>query len=128
MDLRILWIGVGGMAGSMARYALSGWVLTWLGPGFPWGTLSVNLLGSFLLGLLAQVGQASDWLGPTTRMALTVGAMGAFTTYSTFSLETFRLVQTGSWLAASGNVLGTVISCLVATGLGLAAGRLLVGS
>lgn len=128
MDARIWWIGLGGMAGSVARYLMSGWVLTWLGPAFPWGTLSVNLLGSFLLGVLAQIGQASDWMGPTTRTALTIGVMGGFTTYSTFSLETWRLLESGAWLHAGLNVLGTVLSCLVATALGLAAGRALVGS
>ena len=87
---RFLWICVGGAAGTGARYLLSGWALATLGASFPWGTLAVNVLGSFLLGLLMQVGITTSLLSPTLRLALTTGVMGGFTTYSTFNYETIR--------------------------------------
>ncbi len=125
---RLLWICLGGAAGTALRYLVSGWVLRALGTSFPYGTLAVNLLGSFLLGALMHVGLSTEWLSPTLRLALTTGAMGGFTTYSTFSYETMRLVQDGAWGNASLNVAATVVLCLVAAFAGLAAGRLLTGT
>ena len=84
---RFFWICLGGAAGTGARYLLSGWTLAAFGVAFPWGTLSVNVIGSFLLGLLMPVGVATPLLSPTLRLALTTGVMGGFTTYSTFNSE-----------------------------------------
>jgi len=120
---RFLWVCLGGAAGSGARYLMSGWLLRWLGTGFPYGTLGVNLIGSFLLGLLMQVGLGSDVMTPTTRLALTTGVMGGFTTYSTFSYETLRLLQEGAWLYATLNILATFAGCLAASVLGYLLGR-----
>lgn len=125
--IRLLWICLGGAAGSGLRYLVSGWVLRALGTSFPYGTLAVNLLGSFLLGALMHLGLSTEWLTPTLRLALTTGAMGGFTTYSTFSYETMRLVEDGAWALASVNVAATVVLCLGAAFAGLAAGRLLTG-
>ena len=124
---RFLWICAGGAAGTGARYLLSGWALAALGPAFPWGTLAVNLLGSFLLGLLMQVGVATPLLSPTLRLALTTGVMGGFTTYSTFNYETIRYVQDGSWPVALANVTATFVGCLAAGLAGVAAGRGILG-
>lgn len=88
---RFRWICVGGAVGTGARYLLSGWLLRAAGPGFPWGTLAVNVAGSFLLGLLMQLSFASDLFPPTRRLVLTTGVMGGFTTYSIFNYETLRL-------------------------------------
>jgi fluoride exporter len=124
---RFLWICVGGAAGTGARYLLSGWALSALGASFPWGTLTVNVLGSFLLGLLMQVGITTSLLSPTLRLALTTGVMGGFTTYSTFNYETIRYVQDGSWPVALANVAATLVGCLVAGFGGLTLGRWIFG-
>ena len=129
---RFLWICLGGAVGSGARYLVAGWVQTrvqeWLGHGFPYGTFAVNLLGSFLLGVLMQVGMTVESMSPTLRMALSIGVMGGFTTYSTFSYETMRLLQDSAWLLAFTNIALTVLICLGACFLGVAAARAIVGS
>lgn len=125
---RFLWICLGGAAGTGARYLLSGWLLRVAGPSFPWGTLAVNVLGSFLLGLLMQVALTTDLLSPTARLALTTGVMGGFTTYSTFNYETLQYFQQDDWLLGLANVGVTVAACLAAGVLGLLSGRLLTGS
>jgi fluoride exporter len=123
-----LWICLGGAAGTGARYLLSGWLLRAAGPAFPWGTLAVNVLGSFLLGLIMQVAVATDLLSPTLRLALTTGLMGGFTTYSTFNYETLQYFEQSDWLLGFANVAATVVVCLAAGGLGIIAGRMLAGS
>lgn len=124
---RFLWICLGGAAGTGARYLISGWALTALGASFPWGTLAVNILGSFLLGFLMQVGLATSLITPTLRLTLATGVMGGFTTYSTFNYETIRYMQDGSWPLALGNIAATVLGCLAAGFAGLAAGRWIFG-
>ncbi len=124
---RFLWICLGGAAGTGARYLLSGWALAALGPSFPYGTLAVNLIGSFCVGLLMQVGIATPLLSPTARLTLTTGVMGGFTTYSTFNYETIRYAQDGSWALALANIGATLAGCLAAGLLGVAAGRGLFG-
>lgn len=123
---RFLWICLGGAIGTGARYLLSGWLLRITGSGFPYGTLAVNVIGSFLLGVLMEAALATDF-PPTLRLALTTGVMGGFTTYSTFNYETLQLFQDEAWLLGFANLGITVIACLVAGVLGLAAGRLIAG-
>ncbi len=125
---RLLWICLGGAVGTAGRYLLGDWLLRVAGPAFPWGTLAVNLLGSFLLGFLMQVALSTDWISPTLRLTLATGVMGGFTTYSSFNYETLRLLQSGSWLLASANLFGTVAGCLCAGVLGLGLGRLVAGA
>lgn len=125
---RFLWICLGGAVGTGARYLVSGAVLRWLGSGFPYGTLAVNLLGSFLLGALTQIGLGSGAMSPTLRLALTTGVMGGFTTYSTFSYETVTLLQQDAWALAFANIGITVATCLVACFLGIIAVKTIVGS
>jgi CrcB protein len=108
---RFLWICLGGAAG----------------PGFPWGTLAVNVIGSFLLGLIMQVSLSTGLLSPTLRLGLTTGVMGGFTTYSTFNYETLQLCQRNEWLPAFANLAATLLGCLAVGVLGIFAGRLLVG-
>lgn len=124
---RFLWVCAGGAVGTGARYLVSLWALRVLGPGFPYGTLAVNVLGSFLLGAIMQVGLTSELLSPSVRIVLATGVMGGFTTYSSFNYETLLYVQAGrlSWAAA--NLAITVVTCLLAGMLGLWAGRLLTG-
>jgi fluoride exporter len=125
---RFLLICLGGAVGTGARYLVSGAVLRWLGSGFPYGTLAVNLLGSFLLGLLMQLGLSTESLSPTVRIMLTTGVMGGFTTYSTFSYETVKLLQENAYALAFANVGLTVATCLAACFLGIVAAKTIVGS
>jgi CrcB protein len=121
---RFLWICAGGAAGTGARYLLSGWALATWGSAFPWGTIAVNVIGSFLLGLVVQ---AAPLLTPTLRLSLTTGVMGGFTTYSAFNQETIHYVQSGSWTVAMVNVAATLLGCLVAGVAGLGVGRWIFG-
>ena len=115
---RLLWICLGSATGGGARYLLSSWLLKLLGPSFPYGTLTVNLLGSLLIGGLMYAGTEAAILSTTVRLALTTGVMGGFTTYSTFSYETLRLFQDGRWGIALSNVLIHMFGCLLACLLG----------
>lgn len=125
--MRLLYVCLGGAVGSGARYLLGGWVQRAAGSAFPFGTLSVNGIGSFLLGLVMHVALTTDALSPTLRLALTTGVLGGFTTYSTFNYETVESLRGGAWGLAGLYVAVTMLVCLVAGVLGLAAGRVLVG-
>jgi CrcB protein len=124
---RFLWICLGGALGTGARYAVSGWAQKRFGPSFPYGTLTVNLLGSFLIAALMHLGLTTAILSPEARMILAIGVLGGFTTYSTFNYETMRYFQDGAWTLALANVFVMVTACLVASLAGLAAARWLVG-
>ena len=124
---RFLWVCLGGAAGTGARYLLSGWALVAFGAFFPWGTLAVNVIGSFLLGFIMQIGIATALLSPTVRLALTTGVMGGFTTYSTFNYETMRYLQDGAWRLALVNGILMLGLCLAAGFAGVALGRSLFG-
>jgi CrcB protein len=122
---RLAWVCLGSALGGGARYLLSLGALRLLGPSFPYGTLTVNVLGSFLIGLLMHLGLEA-LVSPTARIFLTTGVMGGLTTYSTFNYETLRLAADGDWHLAAVNVTATLLTCLVAGALGLASGRALV--
>ncbi len=124
---RFLWICLGGAVGTGARYWLSGWVQRQAGPGFPFGTLAVNTIGSFLLGFIMEIGASGGLLGPTLRISLATGVIGGFTTYSTFNYETLEYVREGAWALAAANLGTTVVVCLVCGLAGLAAGKSLLG-
>ena len=124
---RIVAVGIGGFVGAVGRYGLAGLVQRWVRGDFPWGTLAVNVLGCFLIGLLMALARFGIVLCPRTRTFLGIGLLGSLTTFSTFGYETMELVRTGSWFAAAGNVAGNVILGLAAVLAGLAAGRLLAG-
>ena len=124
---RLLLVCLGGAFGSGARYLLSGWTLAKLGASFPFGTLAVNVIGSFLLGVLVQMGASTELLSPQVRLTLGMGVMGGFTTYSTFNHETLAYMQQGAWLLAVLNVLSTVLICLIAGFAGQALVRWLAG-
>jgi len=123
--MRLFWICLGGAAGTAARYLLGGWLLDRMGPAFPWGTLAVNLGGSFLIGFVMETSLLTGAINPTLRLALTTGVLGGFTTYSSFNYETLRLAEGGVWLTASANVGATLLGCWVAGLLGVGAARLL---
>ena len=120
-----LLIAVGSALGGVARYWMSGWVAERGGETFPWGTLTVNVVGSFVIGLLAAFeDSARVGLPPEARQFLMVGILGGFTTFSSFSLQTLRLMQDGDWLRAAGNVLLSVVVCLVAVAAGYRLARI----
>lgn len=111
-----LWVGLGGALGSIARYHV-GLFAARRGSGLPWGTLAVNVTGSLLLSLLMHLvlrGRVDE----TARVALGVGVLGGFTTYSSFNHETIALAQQGAWARAALYVTLTLVGCLVAGALG----------
>lgn len=124
---RVAWVSLGSAFGGGARYLLSLAVLRLLGSDFPYGTLVVNVIGSFSIGVIMHVGVESTVLTPTMRLFLTTGVMGGFTTYSTFNYETLQLASEGDWQLALANIAATVVTCLAAGLLGVAAGRALLG-
>ncbi len=123
---RLLLVCLGGAIGSGCRYLVGLLAARWLGTDFPWGTLVVNLTGAFVIGFVQQVGLATLLIPDTTRLFLTTGMMGGLTTYSTFSYETVRLVESGAWPQAVANVVATTILSLALCFLGIATGRLLL--
>jgi len=105
--------------GGLARYYFSGWVYGLLGRAFPYGTFAVNVVGAYLIGLVMELGLTSTLISDTLRVGLTVGFMGGLTTFSTFSYETFTLLEEGRFGVAFANVLASVAVCLVCTWLGI---------
>ena len=102
-------IGFAGALGALARYGVSLAALRWFGEDFPYGTLGVNLAGCFLLGVLAELTMEDAGLAPQTRAILGTGFLGAFTTFSTFGVETYRAMQVGAWGVAASNVALNVV-------------------
>jgi len=122
----LLLIGAGGFAGAIARYLVSGWVYGLVGTRLPYGTLAVNVSGSLLLGLVAALGTGRlGVVTPELRALVAIGFLGAFTTFSTFSLESFRLLEEGSYLFAALNMAGNLVLCLVAVAAGIVLARAL---
>ncbi len=105
-------VGTGGALGAVARFAVSRQVSLWLGAAFPWGTLAVNVLGSFLLGFLAAWFRSRTELPPEWQALWTVGFLGAFTTFSTFSNEVVGLLQADASLRALATIAANVLLCL----------------
>jgi CrcB protein len=127
--LNYLLVALGGALGSVARYGASGLAIRWLGDGFPWGTLLVNVTGSFAIGLLSTL-TADDgrWaVSPGGRAFFMAGVCGGFTTFSAFSLQTLELMRDDRWVNAGLNVVGSVVLCLVAVWLGHLVARALGG-
>ena len=116
--MQLFYIGIFGGLGCVARFLASGWTHQLFGRSLPYGTLLVNVLGSFLLGLLLTCGVRSPLLSPELRLGLGVGFMGGFTTFSTFSFETIMLLEEGSFWQAGVNILLNVVLCLAFALLG----------
>ena len=124
---QILYVAVGGGLGSVGRFLISTVMLRAIGPSFAWGTLTVNLAGSFLIALFMHLGLSATVLPADARLFLTTGVMGGFTTYSTFSYETTRYLQDGAYALAGANVGVTLVGGLLACIAGFAAGRAITG-
>lgn len=107
------------MLGAMARYALSGWVSDATAGRFPYGTLAVNLIGSFIIGFFMILALDRFSWNPDLRIFFTVGFLGAFTTFSTFSYETVELLRGGAYLVAATNMGASLFGCLAATYAGI---------
>jgi fluoride exporter len=122
-----LWVCLGGALGTAARYLMGVSVQAAFGPTFPVGTLSVNLVGSFLISLLMYLGVDRGIISTNVRIVLCTGVMGGFTTYSSYNFETMRLWQQGSILLGFLNIGVTLVGCLITGALGLLAGRLIGG-
>jgi CrcB protein len=121
--MRFLLVCLGGAAGTGARYLFGGWAQRTFGVGFPYGTLIINAVGSFLLVIIMHLSLETGAISPDARVILGTGVMGGFTTYSTFNFETFRLIQQGSFGLAALYLLATVVGCLGAGALGLVLAR-----
>ena len=120
----LLWIAFGGALGAVARYSLGGWVHSSMGMRFPWGTLVVNLVGSLLIGLLIR-GLDGSAVAPEMRAFLTIGLLGAFTTFSAYTFETVELMRAGQSRLAALYSLGSLGLGIVAVYAGLLVGTLL---
>lgn len=116
-------VALGGAVGSVLRFLFSTWVYDRTGADFPFGTLAVNVLGSLIIGFLYVVLLERSALDPLWRAALIVGVLGGFTTFSSFSMETFNLIAGGEPVKAIANVALSVTLCLVATWVGVVSGR-----
>ena len=118
--LTYLWVAVGGALGSLARFWLSGVVARGIGETFPWGTIVINVTGSFVIGFFAMLtGPDGRWFVPSdARFFVLVGLCGGYTTFSSFSLQTLNLARNGEWLWAGGNIVLSVVLCLIAVWFG----------
>ncbi|MCC6543340.1 MAG: fluoride efflux transporter CrcB [Nitrospirae bacterium] len=108
-----------GALGCLIRYFLSGWVYNLLGKGFPYGTFVVNIIGAFFIGLVMEFSLRSTIISQDMRIGLTIGLLGGLTTFSTFSYETFKLLEDGELLIATANVLASILTCILFTWLGI---------
>jgi fluoride exporter len=115
-----IWVAVGSALGGVARYWCSGVAATMIGETFPWGTLIVNVVGSFIIGFFATLtGPDGRWfIGSTGRLFVMVGICGGYTTFSSFSLQTLNLLQDGEWLYAGLNIVASVVLCLLGVWIG----------
>lgn len=121
--LQLLTIAGGGALGAVLRFGMSSYVYRLLGRDFPYGTLAVNVMGSLLMGILFIFFVERGLVSAEWRSAIIIGFLGAFTTFSTFSIETLMLLESGELSRAALNVVLSVALCLIATWLGLVMGR-----
>jgi len=122
MNIAYLWVALGGALGSVARFWVNGLVSEKLGATFPWGTLAINVGGSFVIGIVGALAIPEGRMDSQSRIFATqflmVGVCGGYTTFSSFSLQTLNLLRDREWLFAGGNVILSVVLCMVAVWLG----------
>jgi len=124
--MTILYIALGGIAGTLSRYGLEGWIQSRAASGFPVGTLVVNISGSFLLGFILRIATGAAVISRDVRAGLTIGFCGAFTTMSTFSYESVTLLNDGDYLRAGLYMTATILGCVAAVMTGAAIGNKLL--
>jgi len=119
--LSYLWIAIGGALGTTARYWLSGVVAQSIGETFPWGTLIINVTGSFVIGFFGALTGPDGrvFVGSTARQFVMIGMCGGYTTFSSFSLQTLNLMNEGEWFRAGANVGLSVLLCMIAVWVGV---------
>lgn len=120
---RFFLISAGAILGANARYWVGDWAAQKFGTAFPYGTLLINLSGSFLIGIFLTLTTERFLIDPRWRLLVAVGFLGAYTTFSTFSYESFNLFSRGQWLAALLNALGSTLVGILAAGFGVVLGR-----
>jgi CrcB protein len=113
-----LLMALAGAMGTLCRYALGRWVLNMTGGTFPWGTFAVNAIGCLLIGVIAASIEKEALVSPVVRLAIIVGFLGGFTTFSSFALEGYSLAHTHNWLAAGGYVMLTNVTGIAAVWAG----------
>lgn len=121
--LNLFWIGLAGGIGTIVRYLVGGFALRYLGTAMPYGTFTVNLVGSFVMALVIGFSLNNPGISPSLRLILTTGFLGGFTTYSSFNQETLLELQAGNYQKAFTYIFMTFIFCLVAGSFGWALGR-----
>lgn len=124
---KVLWVLLGGAFGTGCRYGLSNFVYAYVfkRPTFPYANFIINVSGSFIIGLLAELFDTRVLVSPTVRVALLTGVLGGYTTFSSFSFETFSLLRDGEWLLAAVNAVGSVALGLVAVWAGVRLAQLI---
>ena len=120
---QVLAIGIGGAIGSLLRFWMSTWVHSFAGRGFPYGTLTVNILGCLVMGVLFVLFTERFSDNAVLRAGMLIGVLGGFTTFSSFSIETFNLIEQGAHLKALANMAASLALCIGATWIGVILGR-----
>lgn len=122
MNIAYLWVAIGGALGSVARFWVNGLVSEKIGATFPWGTLVINVTGSFVIGVIGALAVPEGRMDSVSRQFATqflmIGVCGGYTTFSSFSLQTLNLLRDREWLYAGGNILLSVVLCMIAVWLG----------
>ena len=120
--LAYLWVAIGGALGSVARFWINGLIIEKTSATFPWGTLVVNITGSFVIGIIGALAVPEGRMDSQSRLFATqflmIGVCGGYTTFSSFSLQTLNLLRDREWLYAGGNVILSVVLCMVAVWFG----------
>src|ERR1041385_9125080 len=129
MNIAYLWVAIGGALGSVGRFWLNGLISGKFGETFPWGTLTINVIGSFVIGVIAALTVPEGRMDSQSRAFATqflmIGVCGGYTTFSSFSLQTLNLLRDREWLYAGGNVILSVVLCMIAVWLGYVIGVIL---
>jgi fluoride exporter len=122
---KVLYISIGAILGANARYWIGDWAAQKWGTAFPYGTLIINITGSLLLGFFITIATERFLIDPRLRILIAVGFFGAYTTFSTYAMESFNLLSNGQWLYGMFNLFGSTILGVLAAALGVYLGKLL---
>jgi CrcB protein len=121
--MEYIWVGIGGLAGAIARFAMTRYASGRFGDAYPWGTFTINLIGAFLIGLFLTWLNERSIAAPEARLALAVGFLGGYTTFSSYTFEAVAMAQRGNWLGALSYVLGSNVLGLAACVVGIVVAR-----